>query len=100
MPPPVPVTVIVYVPVAVVEETTRFKTDVPEPVTDVGLKLAVTPVGWPLAERVTAESKPSTAVTAIVEVPLLPCATETDVGDADRVKVGVVDVGASALIRP
>lgn len=83
-----------------VEATTKFKTDEPEPVTGLVLKLAVTPAGWPLADKVTAEPKPSIAVTAIVEVPLLPCTMETDEGEADRVNVGLVAVGARALIRP
>ena len=35
----------------------------------------------------------------IVDVPPLPCTTETEVGEAEMVKLGVVDVGARALIR-
>ena len=58
--PPVPVTVIVYVPVAVVEATAIVIVEVPEPgaAMDVGLKVTVTPVGWPLADNATAELKP------------------------------------------
>lgn len=41
----------------------------------------MTPVGRPLTERVTAESKPSSTVEVTVEVPLLPCTIETDVAD-------------------
>jgi hypothetical protein len=36
----------------------------------------------------------------MVDVPLLPCATETEFGEAEIVKSGDVDVAASALIRP
>lgn len=36
--------------------------------------------------RVTAESNPPVTVLVIVEVPLLPCATETVDGDAERLK--------------
>ena len=61
--PLVPLMVIGYVPVGAVLDTVRVKSDVPEPVTEVGLKLPVTPVGMPVAERVTAESKPPVAVT-------------------------------------
>lgn len=43
MPPPVPVMVMGKVPVVAVLETVRVKSDVPEPVMDVGLKTAVTP---------------------------------------------------------
>ena len=39
------------------------KSDVPEPVTEVGLKLPVTPEGMPVAESATAESNPPDAVT-------------------------------------
>ena len=90
MPPPAPVTVIVYVPVAVVEATARVKVDVPDPgaAMDVGLKVAVTPVGWPLADKATAESNPPETVVVMVELPLLPCTTETEVGEAAMVKAG------------
>ena len=67
---------------------------------DVGLKLTVTPVGWPVADRATVESKPPEMLLVIVDVPLPPCTTETEVGEAERVKLGVVDGGARALIRP
>lgn len=56
-PPPVPVTLIEYVPVAVVEATVTVTVELPEPgaAMDVGLKPTVTPVGWPLALRAMAE---------------------------------------------
>ena len=87
-------------PVAAVEDTDRVKMEVPEPVIELELKLAVTPVGMPVAVKPTAESKPSTTVDVIVELPLLPSNTETDAGEAESAKVGLVAVGASALIRP
>jgi len=64
--------------------------DVSEPgaAMDVGLKLTVTPVGWPLAVKAIAELKPPETAVVIVEVPLLPCTTETEVGEAEMVKVG------------
>src|SRR5208282_3584013 len=76
--------------------------DVPEPgaAMDVELKLTVTPVGWPLAVKAIAESKPPETVVVIVEVPLLPCTTETEPGEAKIAKAGDVLVGASALISP
>ena len=43
--------------------TVRVKSDVPEPVMDVGLNLPVTPVGSPEEDSVTAESNPPVAVT-------------------------------------
>jgi hypothetical protein len=98
IPPPVPVTVMVYVPVAVVDATARVKVDDPEPgaAMDVGLKVAVTPVGWPLAVKATAESKPPETAVVIVELPLAPCATETDVGEAESVNAGT---GAEVTVR-
>jgi len=102
MPPPVPVTVIVYVPVAVVEATAMLRVEVPEPgaAIDAGLKLTVTPVGWPVADNAMAELNPPETTVVIVDVPLPPRTTETAAGEAEMVKVGVVDVGASALIKP
>lgn len=102
MPPPVAVTVIAYVPTAVVEATAKVRVDVPEPgaAKDVELRLTVTPAGAPVADNVTAESKPPATVLVMVELPLLPCTTETDAGDAESVRVGEVAVGARALISP
>lgn len=89
-------------PVAVVEATAIVIVEVPDPgaAMDVGLKLTVTPLGWPLALKLTAESKPPEMLEVIVDVPWLPCTTETDPGEADSVTLGLVDVGASALISP
>ena len=55
---------------------------------DEGLKLAVTFVGRPLADKETAELKPPTTVVVIVDFPVLPCATETVLGEAEMVKLG------------
>lgn len=65
--------------------------EVPDPgaAMEVGLKLTVTPLGWPLALKATAESNPPDTAVVIVDVPLLPCNTETDVGEAEIVKLGV-----------
>ena len=74
----------------------------PEPgaAIDAGLSPAVTPVGSPEALRAIAELKPPDAAAAIVAVPGVPCATETDAGEAVKVKLGAVGKAASALIRP
>lgn len=74
-----------------VEATARVKVDVPEPgaAIDVGLKLAVTPVGAPDAARAIAELKPPDTAVVMVETPLLPCTTETEVGEAASVKAGL-----------
>ena len=59
--PAVPFTVIGYTPVAVVADTAIVMVEVPVPVIEVGLKVTVTPVGWPLADKVTGELKPPVA---------------------------------------
>ncbi len=97
--PEVPVTVMLYVPVVVDEATVIVIVEVPVPVIEAGLKPTVTPVGWPFALNVTAESKPPVTVLVIVEVPELPCTTDTEEGDAERLKPGT-DEPVSALSRP
>lgn len=97
--PEVPVTVILYVPTTVDEATVIVMVEVPAPVIEPGLKPTVTPVGWPLADKKMAESNPPVTVLVIVECPELPCATETEAGEAERLKPGV-EPPASALIRP
>src|SRR5580658_2644472 len=63
------------------------------------LSVSVTPVGWPLAVKAMAESKPPETVVVIVEVPLLPCTTVTEVGEAAMVKAGVgVEVTVSETV--
>lgn len=77
------------------------KVDVPPGAAiDVVLRLSVTPAGWPLAVKATAESNPPIALAVMVEAPLLPCTTETEAGEAERAKVGDVAVGARASMRP
>ena len=91
-------------PAAVVEATTMDMVELPEPgaAMDVGLNVTVTPVGWPLEVNATAELKPPDTVVVIVDEPLLPCATETEVGEAEIAKFGVGEEPppASALIKP
>ena len=72
----------------VVEDTLIVITEVPAPVIDVGLKTTETPVGWPVADREIAESNPPVTVLVILEVPELPCDTETVAGEAEMLKLG------------
>lgn len=60
--------------------------EVPEPgaAIEVGLKLTVTPEGWPVALSATAELKPPLTVEEMVEVPLFPCTMETAVPDSAK----------------
>ncbi len=85
IPPPVPVTVIGYVPGTVFEATAMVIVEVPEPgaAMEAGLKAIVTPAGWPLAERAIAELKPPETDVVIVDAPFAPSATETEAGEAD-----------------
>lgn len=82
------------------EATFIAMVEVPAPVIEVGLKLTVTPVGCPVAVKAIAESNPPVTVLVMVEVPSLPCATETEEGDAERLKPGLDELPASALSRP
>lgn len=81
------------------EATVSDMLEVPAPLIAVGLKPTVTPAGWPVAVKEIAELKPPVTVLVMVELPELPCATETEVGDAERLKPGV-EVPESALISP
>lgn len=96
--PEVPVTVMGYVPVAAVAATLIVMVEVPVPVIEPGLKPTVTPVGWPLADKVTAESNPPVTVLVMVEVPEAPCTIETELGEAERLNPAVAGP-VSALIR-
>jgi hypothetical protein len=86
------VIVTVAVPTVAVEEAVRVSTDVALPfaggVTGLVENDAVTPLGKPVALRVVAELKPPVLVMVIVLVPLLPCVTVTDVGEALTLKLG------------
>ena len=75
-------------PTAAVEATVKVNAELPAPVMEVGLNAAVTPVGKPVAVRVTAELKPPVTAVATVLVPLPPGATETVVGEAEIVNPG------------
>lgn len=67
--------------------------DVPLPLlTGLVPKATVTPLGWPEADRVTDELNPLAGVTVMVDCPLLPAATVSDDGEAERLKDGCGDV--------
>lgn len=99
--PEVPVTLMLYVPATVDEATVIVMVEDPAPVIEVGLKATVTPVGCPLADNEIAELNPPVTVLVMVDVPAWPCATETAVGDAERVKPGPDELPpARAAIKP
>jgi hypothetical protein len=64
--PLVPVTVKVYPPPGVVEPVVTVMVEDPGPVTEVGLKLALAPLGKPFALNATAAPKPPDGVTPMV----------------------------------
>ena len=70
-PPPLPVTVMGYVPTGVLAPTVMVIVDVPDPGAGMGLGLkpTVVPVGAPLADRLMALLNPPLTVVVMVEVP-------------------------------
>ena len=89
--PEVPVMVTVAAPAAAVLDAVSVSVEV-VPVADAGLKLAVTPLGNPLAVKATAPVKPPERVMAIDTVPLEPRATANVPGDAAMEKSCVTAV--------
>src|SRR5258708_3810462 len=71
LPPPVPVTVIGYVPAGVDADAVRVISEVPDPgaAIDDGLKPAVAPEGRPVAVSTTEELKPPETAVVMVELP-------------------------------
>ena len=65
--------------------------ELPEVFTEVGLKLAVAPVGSPLTLKPTVPVNPFTAPIVALYVVLLPCVTLWEDGVAPIVKSGVVE---------
>jgi len=84
--PEVPVRFTVTAPVAAVLLAVSVKVLVV--VVELGLKDAVTPLGNPVADKLTLPLKPFWGVTVIVLVPLAPCAIVTLVGEAESEKFG------------
>lgn len=80
--PLVPVMVMVWVPVEARLLTVTFIVEVPLPVTELGLKLTVTRLGTPEADRETAPLKPPVPLTVMVELPELPWAIDSEAGEA------------------
>ena len=90
--PETPVIVTVAAPTVAVEDAVSVRVEVTVPfaggVTGLVEKVAVTPPGNPLAPNVVAELKPPVLVMVIELVPLLPCVTVTEAGDALTLKFG------------
>ncbi len=72
----------------VVAAVVTVSVEVPDPVTEVGLKVPVAPVGNPLTVKATAPLNPFTATTVCVYVVPAPCVTLCDAGEDASVKSG------------
>jgi hypothetical protein len=70
------------------------------PVGEFGAIEAMMLLGRPLAESVTLPEKPPTSVTLTLMVALLPWATDTDAGEAERVKPGCVATATATVALP
>jgi len=88
--PLTPLSVNVEVPTGVLPVVVTVNVEVPAPVTVAGEKLAVAPVGNPLALSVTVPVNPFNAAMLAVYVVALPTFTVCVLGLADIVKSGVV----------
>jgi len=91
--PLVPVTVTVAAPTVAVFEAVKVRVLPEEPVTVVGLNVAVTPEGSPLTLNVTTPLKPLIELTVTLLAALVPCSTVTP--DAVMLKPGVVLAGTA-----
>ena len=91
IPPPLPVTVMGYVPTGVLAPTVMVMVELPEPGAGIvlGLKLTVVPVGAPVADRLIELLKPPLTVVVIVDVPGLPWPMVREEGEAEIVKFPV-----------
>lgn len=103
--PDVPVMVTVAVPTVAVEEAVSVRVEVALPfaggVTGLVEKVAVTPLGRPVAVSVVAELKLFWLVIVMVLVPLAPCVMLSDVGEVAIVKFGLaaaVTVRATVVV--
>ena len=82
-PPDMPVTVTVAAPIAAVLVTVSVKVLVFAAL--LGLNDAVTPLGRPVADKLTLPVKPFWGVTVMVLAPLAPCVIVKLFGDAESV---------------
>ena len=93
--------VTVRVPVVAREDALKVTVELPVPVMEVGLKVAVTPEGNPLAESDTAELNPFEMVLVIEDVPEPLLTIVTEVGLALRANVapaGNVTVNVTVVV--
>src|SRR5271167_1873667 len=89
-PPPLPVTVIGYIPVTVLLPTVTVSIEWPEPGAEivVGFKFRVVPDGAPEAERLMELLNPYNGNVVTVEMPWFACGIVSVEGEAPMAKVG------------
>lgn len=94
-PPPMPVTVIGYVPVLATFVTVMVMIELPDPGAPMvlGLKLTDTPMGWPEAERLMELSNPPLIVVVASNIARPFCGMLTVDGETERVKLPCADRG-------
>jgi hypothetical protein len=95
--PLVPVMVTVAGPTVAVPDAVKVSVLPVDPVTEAGLKLAVTPVGRPLAVKVTAPVKPLNVETVTLLDALAPCRTDTLVAATEKPGLGLDEIGGKAF---
>ena len=95
--PLVAVIVTVYGTAGVLGLVANVSVDVPDVVTDVGLKVAGGPAGATLAVRVTVPVKPPVGVMVAVYVVLEPAVIEREGGETDSVKSGGAAVWTTSV---
>lgn len=95
--PLVPVTVRGYVPGTAVAAAVKLSVLPAEPVTEAGLKVAVTPAGTPVTANVTGLSKPLIALTETPLVAVVPCSTVTPVAEMENPGAVVAGIGGNAF---
>jgi hypothetical protein len=76
-------------PAGVDDEVETLNVEVPEPVTEAGLKFAVAPVGKPPIVNPTELLNPFVAVIVTVKLAPLPRVTDAEAGEAEIEKSGV-----------
>ena len=94
--PSVPVIVIAYVPAGAVSAAVNVTVLVPPADTDAGLKLAVTPLGKPEADKSTVSENPLSADTVAVAETFCPSVTEAVAGT--EIVKSLTDVDADPVI--
>lgn len=96
--PLVPLMVMVWLPVEALLEAVMVMVELPAPVIDVGLKVMVSPLPWPDAERLIAELNPPVTDVVTVTLPDEFLVTLSDVGEAEMPKPAVAEVTVSETV--